>query len=73
MDARIKTAAGMVGSASVIVLAVEIGVSPVGAAPSMTAHASSSVAGAAPSTATPARSAGVHVATLAGCVAGLDC
>ncbi|HTX97074.1 MAG TPA: hypothetical protein VME67_20875 [Mycobacterium sp.] len=72
MKAQTKTALAVFGGTAAVVLTVGfggVGVSPTGEASMATTHASSSVAPARPDTTAP----GVHTATLAGCVAGLDC
>ncbi len=72
MKAQIKMAIAVFGGAAAVVLAVGfggVGVSPMGGASTAPTHPSSSVTPARPETAAP----GVHIATLTGCVAGLDC
>ncbi|CQD16479.1 hypothetical protein U8D42_08790 [Mycobacterium europaeum] len=70
MKAQIKTAAAVFGGMSAVALAVgfgAVGIDPAGGAPAAATHPSSSTA------ATSTTGAGTHVATLAGCVSGLDC
>jgi hypothetical protein len=74
MKSPSKTAIAMFGGATALALTIgfgAVGVNAVSSA-SPTTQSSSSVQ-APPKAAPPAGSAGVHIATLTGCVAGLDC
>ncbi len=77
MKALTKTAVAMSGGVVAVVLTVGFGgsgLSPAGGAGSTTQPSSSlTQALPKPKTATPERSAGIHIATLTGCVSGLDC
>ncbi len=76
MKALRRTAVAIFGGAAALALTVGFGgidLSPAGSASATPTHASSSVTQARPNAATPAPDAGVHTATLTGCIAGLDC
>ncbi|OBH35814.1 hypothetical protein A5692_11120 [Mycobacterium sp. E342] len=69
MKAQIKTAVAVFGGTSAVALAVGfggVGVGPAGGASAPAAHTPSS-------TAATVTTGGIHVATLASCVSGLDC
>ncbi|WP_156737997.1 hypothetical protein [Mycobacterium scrofulaceum] len=67
MKAQMRTAVALFGGMAAVALAIgfgALGVSPAGAAAT---HSPSGI------TPAPAVASGVHPATLAGCVSGLDC
>ncbi|OBI00933.1 hypothetical protein [Mycobacterium sp. E2733] len=72
MKVQTRTAAAVFGGMTVVALTVGfggVGASPTDAAVAPATHSSSSVVPAPPQS----TGAGVHPATLAGCVSGLDC
>jgi hypothetical protein len=76
MKAHVKAAIAMFGGATALALTVGfggVGVRPVSAAPTSTTHASSSATSARPDAAASTGGTGMHAATLAACVSGLDC
>ena len=76
MKAQAKTAIAMFGGAAALALTVgfgSVGVSPVGSGSTVTTHPSTSVAPAHPDAVAPAGHAGVHTATLTGCIPGANC
>jgi hypothetical protein len=80
MKSLTRMAITTLGGAAALAFAVGfggVGASPVGTTPATTAHTSSNVAPAPPSTAATggitSGGAGVHIATLTGCVLDLDC
>ena len=75
MKAQAKTAVAMFGGAAALALTVGfggVGVSPVGSG-TVTTHPSTSVASVHPGAVAPAGHAGVHTATLTGCISGANC
>lgn len=75
MKAQAKTAVAMFGGAAALALTVGfggVGVSPVGSG-TATTHPSTSVARAHSDAVAPAGHAGVHTATLTGCISGANC
>jgi hypothetical protein len=76
MKARVKKAIALFGGTAVLAATIGLGgvaVSPVSSASTATTHPSSSATLARPDATAPAPVAGVHAATLAACVSGLDC
>jgi hypothetical protein len=76
MKAQAKTAIAVFGGAATLALTVGfggIGVGPMGGSSTMTTHPSTSVAPAHPDAVAPAGHAGVHTATLTGCIPGANC
>jgi hypothetical protein len=76
MKAQAKTTIATFGGAAALALTVGlggVGVSPVGSGSTASTHPSTSVALARPDVVAPAGQAGVHPATLAGCIFGANC
>jgi len=76
MKAQAKATIAMFGGATALAVAVGFGgvaVCPVGGSATTTTHPSTSVTPAGPEVGTPAGHAGVHPATLIGCIPGANC
>lgn len=76
MKVQVKKAIALFGGTAVLAATIGlggVGVSSVSSASAATTHPSSSATVAHPDATAPAPAAGVHAATLAACVSGLDC